>query len=179
MPVTKQGTPSAHGLGKRVVVGKKHISSTYHPQDPRGLSQGKKGGKVSIGKLGGKLGGKKQRPPVKSVSPNIGGGKQQKKPRRYRPGTVALREIRKYQKSTELLLRKAPFNRLVREILTSDLGKYGLRWQQNAVIALQEAAEAYMVSLFEDSQLEAVHGKRITINPKDMQLARRIRGETA
>ena len=102
-----------------------------------------------------------------------------KKPHRYRPGTVALREIRKYQKSTELLLRKAPFNRLVREILTSDLGKYGLRWQQNAVIALQEAAEAYMVSLFEDSQLEAVHGKRITINPKDMQLARRIRGETA
>ena len=102
-----------------------------------------------------------------------------KKPHRYRPGTVALREIRKYQKSTELLLRKGPFNRLVREILQSDLGKHGLRWQQNAVIALQEAAEAYMVGLFEDSQLEAVHGKRITINPKDMQLARRIRGEVA
>ena len=101
-----------------------------------------------------------------------------KKPHRYRPGTVALREIRKYQKSTELLLRKGPFNRLVREICNSDLGKQ-LRWQQNAVIALQEAAEAYMVSLFEDSQLEAVHGKRITINPKDMQLARRIRGEVA
>ena len=178
MPVqglAKQGTPSAHGLGKRVVVGKKHISSIYHPQDPRSQAQKGKGGLVG---KGGKLSGK-QRPPVKSVSPNIGGGKQQKKPRRYRPGTVALREIRKYQKSTELLLRKAPFNRLVREILTSDLGKYGLRWQQNAVIALQEAAEAYMVSLFEDSQLEAVHGKRITINPKDMQLARRIRGETA
>ena len=77
-----------------------------------------------------------------------------------------------------MLLRKGPFNRLVREILQSDLGKQ-LRWQQNAVIALQEAAEAYMVGLFEDSQLEAVHGKRITINPKDMQLARRIRGEVA
>ena len=183
MPV-KQGTPSAHGLGKRVVVGKKHISNIYHPSDPR--SQGKAASSVSgkrvvgKGKVAGKVFGtgkvvaNKQRPPL--TNPNDGGKKRQK-PHRYRPGTVALREIRKYQKSTELLLRKGPFNRLVREILTSDLGKYGLRWQQNAIIALQEAAEAYMVRLFEDSQLEAVHGKRITINPKDMQLARRIRGE--
>ena len=172
MPI-KQGTPSAHGLGKQpAVVGKKHISNLYHPRDPR--SQGQKG-KVSGGKTGKILTSKKQRP---SLTTPVGGGKQKPKPHRYRPGTVALREIRKYQKSTELLLRKGPFNRLVREILQSDLGKQ-LRWQQNAVIALQEAAEAYMVSLFEDSQLEAVHGKRITINPKDMQLARRIRGEVA
>ena len=174
MPI-KQGTPSAHGLGKQpAVVGKKHISNLYHPRDPR--SQGQKGkGRVSGGKTGKILTSKKQRP---SLTTPVGGGKQKPKPHRYRPGTVALREIRKYQKSTELLLRKGPFNRLVREILQSDLGKQ-LRWQQNAVIALQEAAEAYMVSLFEDSQLEAVHGKRITINPKDMQLARRIRGEVA
>ena len=177
MPI-KQGTPSAHGLGKqRAVVGKKHISNLYHPQDPRSQGQKGKGGRVSGGKSGKILTSKKKQRP--SLTAPVGGGKQKPKPHRYRPGTVALREIRKYQKSTELLLRKSPFNRLCREILQQDLGKYGMRWQQNAVIALQEAAEAYMVSLFEDSQLEAVHGKRITINPKDMQLARRIRGEVA
>ncbi|KAL3204204.1 hypothetical protein MRX96_053071 [Rhipicephalus microplus] len=80
-----------------------------------------------------------------------------KKPHRYRPGTVALREIRRYQKSTEMLIRKLPFQRL----------------------ALQEAAEAYLVGLFEDCNLCAIHAKRVTIMPKDVQLARRIRGERA
>ena len=98
-----------------------------------------------------------------------------KKPHRYRPGTVALREIRKYQKSTELLIRKAPFQRLVREI-AQDF-KIDLRFQSSAVMALQEAAEAYLVGLFEDTNLCAIHAKRVTIMPKDMQLARRIRGE--
>lgn len=100
-----------------------------------------------------------------------------KKPHRYRPGTVAIREIRKYQKSTDLLIRKLPFQRLVKEIasnLSSDL-----RFQSTAVLALQEAAEAYLTSLFEDTNLCAIHAKRITIMPKDMQLARRIRGERA
>lgn len=98
-----------------------------------------------------------------------------KKPHRYRPGTVALREIRKFQKSTELLIRKLPFQRLVREIATEF--KSDLRFQSQAVLALQEAAEAYLVGLFEDTNLCAIHAKRVTIMPKDIQLARRIRGE--
>ena len=98
-----------------------------------------------------------------------------KKPHRFRPGTVALREIRRFQKSTELLIRKLPFQRLVREIASEF--KSDLRFQSSAVLALQEAAEAYMVGLFEDTNLCAIHAKRVTIMPKDMQLARRIRGE--
>ena len=98
-----------------------------------------------------------------------------KKPHRYRPGTVALREIRKFQKSTELLIRKLPFQRLVREIAGEF--KSDLRFQTQSILALQEAAEAYHVGLFEDTNLCAIHARRVTIMPKDMQLARRIRGE--
>ena len=147
---------------------------------------------------------------ARKSAPNTGGVK---KPHRYRPGTVALREIRsapsfhpyaplslspplppdpsspyplspppcvvcrKYQKSTDLLLRKLPFQRLVREI-AQDF-KNDLRFQSTAIGALQEAAEAYLVSLFEDTNLCAIHAKRVTIMPKDIQLARRIRGERA
>ena len=101
---------------------------------------------------------------------------QQKKPHRYHPGTVALREIWRYQKFTELLIRKLPFQRLVREI-AQDLGKINIRFQSGAIMALQEASEAYLVGLLEDSNLCAVHAKRVTIMPKDIQLACRIRGE--
>ena len=100
-----------------------------------------------------------------------------KKPMWYRPGTVALREIRRYQKTTELLIRKLPFSRLVREI-AQDF-KTDLRFQPQAIGALQEAAEAYLVGLFEDTNLCAIHAKRVTIMPEDIQLARRIRGERA
>ena len=123
-----------------------------------------------------------------------------KKPHRFRPGTVALREIRRYQKSTELLIRKLPFQRLVREIaqdfkvrpsplfrtylfwkyinsLVASPFQTDLRFQSSAVMALQEAAEAYLVSLFEDTNLAAIHAKRVTIQPKDLALARRLRGE--
>ena len=89
-----------------------------------------------------------------------------KKPHRYRPGTVALREIRRYQKSTELLIRKLPFQRLVREI-AQDF-KTDLRFQSSAIMALQEASEAYLVGLFEDTNLCAIHAKRVTIMVKDM-----------
>ena len=107
-----------------------------------------------------------------------------KKPHRFRPGTVALKEIRRYQKSTELLIRKLPFQRLVREI-ANDIdvcpahlrGK--IRFQSAAVLALQEASEAYLVGLFEDTNLCAIHAKSVTIMPKDIQLARRICGERA
>ena len=98
-----------------------------------------------------------------------------KKPHRYRPGTVALREIKRYQKSTDLLIRKLPFQRVVKEI-AQDF-KADLRFQLSAIEALQEAAESYMVGIFEDTNLCAIHAKRVTIMPKDMQLARRIRGE--
>lgn len=98
-----------------------------------------------------------------------------KKPHRFRPGTVALREIRKYQKSTELLIRKLPFQRLVREIAQEF--KTDLRFQGSAIAALQHASEAYLVGLFEDTNLCAIHAKRVTIMQKDIQLARRIRGE--
>jgi histone H3 len=111
---------------------------------------------------------------ARKSAPTTGGVK---KPHRYRPGTVALREIRKYQKSTELLIRKLPFQRLVREI-AQDF-KTDLRFQSHAVLALQEAAEAYLVGLFEDTNLCAIHAKRVTIMPKDIQLARRNWGERA
>lgn len=100
-----------------------------------------------------------------------------KKAHRFRPGTVALRDIRRYQKSTDLLLKKRPFQRLVREV--AENLKTDLRFQANALLAVQEAAEAYLVGLFEDTNLCAIHAKRVTIFPKDMQLSRRIRGEQA
>ncbi|KAK0133083.1 histone H3.3 [Merluccius polli] len=118
---------------------------------------------------------------ARKSAPSTGGVK---KPHRYRPGTVALREIRRYQKSTELLIRKLPFQRLVREI-AQDF-KTDLRFQSAAIgalqaitVPLQEASEAYLVGLFEDTNLCAIHAKRVTIMPKDIQLARRIRGERA
>lgn len=96
-----------------------------------------------------------------------------KKPHRFRPGVVALREIRRYQKSTEFLIRKLPFQRLVRWIAQDY--KTDLRFQSAAVMALQESAEQYLVGLFEDTNLCALHAKRVTIMPKDVHLARRIR----
>ncbi|EGW02317.1 histone H3.3 isoform X1 [Cricetulus griseus] len=95
----------------------------------------------------------------------------------HRPGTVALREIHRYQKSTELLIQKLPFQRLVREM--AQVFKTDLRFRGAATGALQEASEAYLVGLFEDTNLCAIHAKRVTIMPKDIQLARRIRGERA
>ena len=98
-----------------------------------------------------------------------------KKAHRFRPGTVAIREIRKYQKSTDLLIRKLPFQRIVKEIAHEQ--KNDARFQSSALMALQEAAEAYLVGLFEDTNLCAIHARRVTIMIRDMQLARRIRGE--
>ena len=98
-----------------------------------------------------------------------------KKPCRYIPGTVALQEIRHYQKSTQLLITKIPFQRLVREI-AQDFKSY-LRFQGGAILALQEASEAYLVGLFEDSNLCTIHTKRVTIMTRDIQLAWCIQGE--
>ena len=103
-----------------------------------------------------------------------------KKPHRYRPGTVALREIRRYQKTTDLLIRKAPFQRLVRELLDDVQTTIKVeRCTGSSILALQEAAEAHLVGVKEDTNLVALHAKRVTIMPKDIQLARRIRGDSA
>ena len=100
---------------------------------------------------------------------------RQVKPHRYRAGTVALQDICHFQRSMALLIRKLPFQRLVREI-TQDF-KTDLRFQLAAILCLQEAAEAYLVRLFDDANLCAIHARRVAIMPKDIQLARQIRGE--
>ena len=100
-----------------------------------------------------------------------------KHPHRFRPGTVALREIKRYQKSTELLIRKLPFQRFVRELM-QDI-KTDVRFKASSILALQEASESYLINLFTDANLCAIHSKRVTVMPKDLQLARRLRGERA
>ena len=100
-------------------------------------------------------------------------GYSEPKKRRFRPQTVALQEIRRYQKNTDLFIRKLPFQCLVHEIIFKHKQDYRLA----AAAALQEAAEAYLMGLFEDTNLCAIHAKRVTIMPKDIQLARRICGE--
>ena len=129
------------------------------------------GGTAPRKSMGGKV-------PRKQLGPGVAHGGvtgKMRKPRRYRPGTRALRDIRKYQKSTDLLIKKLPFQRLVREI-AQDF-QTDLRFRRDSILALQEAAEAFLVALFEDTNLCAIHAKRVTIMPKDLQLARRIRGE--
>ena len=103
--------------------------------------------------------------------------KRSSKLRRYRsrPGVVALREIKKLQRSTELIVPRLPFQRLVKEIA----GQHDrdLRFSAQGLLALQESAESFMTGLFEDSYMCTIHAKRVTLMPKDVQLARRIRGE--
>jgi histone H3 len=104
-------------------------------------------------------------------------GKAGAKKFRWRPGTVALRQIKKFQASTSTLMRKAPFQRLVRELATGH--KDGLRWAAAAVLALQEATESYTTGLLSDANLCALHAKRVTLMSRDVSLARRLRGERA
>lgn len=99
------------------------------------------------------------------------------KRRRYRPGVKALREIKNFQRSTDLLIRKLPFARLVKEVAQNVCYRGQiLRWQLSAISALQEAAEAYLVAFFEDCNLAAIHARRITIMQKDIHIVRKIRG---
>ena len=116
---------------------------------------------------------------IKKTGPAKGGAKtaegEARKKNRFKPGTVALREIKRYQKSNDLLLPRAPFMRLVKSIAESE--DHQLRFQSHAIQALQEATEAYIVGLFEDTNLCAIHAKRQTVMKKDMELARRIRGD--
>ena len=135
---------------------------TVRPQGKRVKTQGKK-----LPSTKGRRGSTFSQPPAK-------------KPRRYRPGTVALREIRRYQKTQELLIRRAPFGRLVRELTAEATRKTSSkvnRWTSDGIAALQEASEAYTTTLFEDSNLVAIHAKRVTLMPKDMHLIWRLRRE--
>ena len=122
-------------------------------------------------KMPGKVKGSKA---IKKAAPAEGGMKDRKK-LRYKTGTVTLREVKRYQKTTDMLLPRASFQRLVRSI-TMDMD-HSLRFQSQALHALQEASEAYIVGLFEDTNLCAIHAKRMTVMKKDMDLARRIRGD--
>jgi histone H3 len=151
----KQANPKKRGEGK----GKERAAGG--PKPPSKKEQAK------LKKYAGKV-------PRNTTAAGAGGIK---KTHRFKPGTVALREIRRYQKSDKLLIRKLPFQRLVREIAVDY--KTDLRFQAAAVEALQDAAESYLVGLFEDSNLCAIHAKRVTIMPKDIHLAKRIRGEYA
>lgn len=113
---------------------------------------------------------------LNTVTKSKGKGKSKSsKSHRFRPGTVALREIKKYQKSTDLQIRKLPFQRLVKEI--AEEYSYNLRFQSRAIMALQEATEAYIVSLMEDANLCSIHAGRVTVMSKDLALALRLRGE--
>eukprot|EP00804_Cyclotella_cryptica_P027668 CCRYP_010288-RA/>CCRYP_010288-RA protein AED:0.07 eAED:0.00 QI:0/-1/0/1/-1/0/1/0/122 len=105
------------------------------------------------------------------------------RPHCYHPGTVALRKIHRYQKSTDLLIRKVPFQCFAREVL-QDLNRPGSyphfaveRFQASSLLANKETVEAFSVGLFEDANLCAIHARRVTIMPKDMQLALKIRGD--
>ncbi|ORZ07141.1 histone H3 [Absidia repens] len=106
-----------------------------------------------------------------------GGGIKKSKPRRRAPGTVVLLEIQNLQASSKLLFPKLPFQRLVRKISRDILDKEGLRFQKDVFNVLQEATESHIVSLFQDTKLVANHANRITIQPKDMHLAQRLRND--
>ena len=104
-----------------------------------------------------------------------------KKPRRYRPGTVALREIRKYQTTTDTLIPKLSFQRLVRETVSNICRSRGIpsmRMQSTALLALQVACEDHVVDMFQKSQVAAIHGNRVTIQPKDIHFVQYLGGDS-
>ena len=96
-----------------------------------------------------------------------------RKTRRFRPGTIALRQIKRYQKSTELLIRKLPFQRLVREI-TYEMRDNSWRFRPQALLAIQEASENFLVNMFDQCNHIAIHGKRTTLLVKDIKLWGRL-----
>jgi histone H3/H4 len=123
--------------------------------------------------------GAKRRPAVSSRNredrPDEHHKRKKQTKKRFRPGDRWRKEIQMYQRSTDLLIRKLPFARLVKEV-TNDVHPYSFRWTVNAMEALQEASEAFLVQLIEDGNLCAIHAKRVTLMTRDLQLAQRIRG---
>jgi len=155
-------------MPRQKIAGKKANNSSQAAAQATVL--GKKSAKSSkVGKVNSAVKAEKA---IKKTAPAEGGIK---KKMRWRPGTVALREIKRYQKVTDLLLAKAPFQRFVRSICDGIDSQ--LRFQSQALLALQEASESYLTGLFEDANLCAIHAQRVTVMKKDMDLARRIRGE--
>lgn len=143
---------------------------------PRQKIAGKKAGKMSASKASVASGSKASKvSKAKKKTAAAEGGIKSGKQRRFRPGTVAIREIKRYQKATTFMLSKAPFQRFIRAICEGIDAQ--LRFQSQALIALQEAAESYLTGLFEDANLCAIHASRVTVMKKDLELARRIRGE--
>ena len=120
----------------------------------------------------GKRAGGKKAPKDRFAVLKLQGGV--KKPHRYKPGTVALREIRRYQKSTDTLIPKAPMSRLVSELVEDFKEDQGFRTTGAARGALEEACSYYSVGVFEDSNLCAIHAGRVGIKEKDMQLAMKL-----
>ncbi|GAA5844114.1 hypothetical protein JCM3766R1_004526 [Sporobolomyces carnicolor] len=186
MAITPRKTVAATTVSKKTTTVQKRLAQQTLGRGGGGASGSGSGGQRQQQQQQARksIGGKGKGKTPAQISAGGGGGQaaKKKKPHRFRPGTVALREIRHYQKSTDLLLRRLPFARLVREIATDffddETGEHvGLRWQSSALLALQEATEAYLVHLFEDSNLCALHAKRVTIMQRDMQLVRRIRGD--
>jgi histone H3/H4 len=102
----------------------------------------------------------------------------EKKRKKRKPGVVALRQIKYYQNSTDLLIRISPFQRLVKEIADQLVAGNGekYRWKLTALEALQAATESYLVALMEDTNKAAIHAKRVTIRPEDLHLVRSVRG---
>jgi histone H3/H4 len=115
-------------------------------------------------------------PRLTEPRPKRAGGTTARAPRRFRPGMRAIQEIRKFQRTTQFLIRRLPFARLVKEITTAY--HHSLRWRVDAIEALQHSAEDYIINLLTDANLCAVHARRVTIMPRDLYLARRIRGIT-
>jgi len=175
------------GPAKKGPVGGKAAKQAAGKAGAKG--KGRAAGSKSAAKGKGKKGKKGKRPKVhyqyyhskkkRARLEGEGGGGQKKEPQqRRRPGQVAMREIRHYQKTTEVLLRRLPFQRLVREVQLhthEDVKFHGFRWKAEALHALQEAAEGFLVNLLEDCNLMALHTRRITIMVRDLQLVRRVR----
>lgn len=172
---TSKTPPSAQAKSKVKVVARK---SPGPPSPIKAKSKQPQFGKPQFGRksVGGKAPRKQLVPQMAAAARNISGTPRTPGKRRYRPGTRALMEIRRYQKNTDLLIPKLPFSRVIREVAQSLGGTRDLRFQTAAIMALQEAAEAFLVTLFEDCVLCAIHARRVTVMPKDMDLARRIRG---
>ena len=170
--------PSGIGVGK---VAKKMPHPLHSVIGGKNASRGGKSPALPRGNVGGKA---LPAHLLHATKKHLPGGVAKKK-RRFKPGTVALREIRKYQKNGDPIIPLASFKRLIKELVDevtqTQMASFpnGVRVAADANHALREAAENYLVGLYADSNLEAIHGKRITIFAKDMQLARRVRGEIA
>ena len=176
-----KSTPKTPALPRSPISAKKsnpvvHVAKLSKTQTQNFQNKGKTS--TPITRIGGKthpLPSASQKSPKSPAAGSKKNTPRQKK-RKYRPGTRVLMEIRKYQKSTDLTIPKLSFSRVIREICYKVCGR-DLRFQSAAINALQEDAEAYLVTLFEDSFLCTIHAKRVTLMPQDMALARRIRGE--